>query len=34
VKTLELVLVIAGAAALVVWRATAMYRQTFRHKDR
>ncbi len=30
---LELALVIVAAAALVIWRGTAMYKQTFRRKD-
>jgi len=32
-KTFELTLVIAGALALVIWRAAAMYRQTFKRKN-
>jgi hypothetical protein len=32
-KMIELALVIAAAAALVVWRAAATYRQTFRRKN-
>jgi hypothetical protein len=32
-KAVELALVIAAAAALVIWRAMAMYRQTFRRKN-
>jgi hypothetical protein len=32
-KVLELSLVIAAAAALVGWRAWAMYRQAFRRHD-
>jgi hypothetical protein len=31
-KTLELVLVIAAAAGLALWRGIALYRQTFRRK--
>jgi hypothetical protein len=32
-KMIELAFAIAAAAALVVWRATAMYKQTFRRKN-
>jgi hypothetical protein len=32
-KVLELSVVIAAAAALVGWRAWALYRQTFRRRD-
>jgi hypothetical protein len=31
-KAIELTLVVAGAAALVVWRAIAMYQSTFTRK--
>jgi hypothetical protein len=33
VKILELAIVIAGAAAVVLWRGAAMYNQTFKKKD-
>jgi len=32
-KTLELAVVIIGAAALVVWRGIATYRYTFKKKN-
>jgi hypothetical protein len=32
-KGVELAVVIAAAAAFVIWRATAMYRQTFHRKN-
>jgi hypothetical protein len=32
-KTLELALVLTAAGGFALWRAIAMYRQTFRRKD-
>jgi len=32
-RTLELLIVIAAAAALAIWRGAAMYRYAFKKKD-